>query len=73
MLLIVQSKLMILHCRSRRNNVDLMDRGNTGSSRLETRHDPLTYIGPDRQNVLPPTNLPVPVGLFMNMAHVPPR
>jgi len=59
--------------RSRRNNVDLMDRGNTGSSRLETRHDPLTYIGPDRQNVLPPTNLPVPVGLFMNMAHVPPR
>jgi len=37
------------------------------------RHDPLTYIGPDRQGSMPPTNLPIPVGIFMNMAHVPPR
>jgi regulator of nonsense transcripts 1 len=43
------------------------------AARTDTRHDPLTYIGPDRQAVLPPTNLPVPVGIFMNMAHVPPR
>merc|ERR1719369_484220 len=39
----------------------------------QLRHDPLTYIGPDRQGSLPPTNLPIPVGIFMNMAHVPPR
>jgi len=39
----------------------------------DSRHDPLTYIGPDRQAVLPPSNLPIPVGIFMNMAHVPPR
>merc|ERR550519_2073927 len=39
----------------------------------DNRHDPLTYIGPDRQAVLPPTNLPIPVGIFMNMAHIPPR
>jgi len=37
------------------------------------RHDPLTYIGPDRQGSVAPSNLPIPVGIFMNMAHVPPR
>ena len=36
-------------------------------------HDPLTYIGPDRTSTGPPTNLPVPMNVFMNMAHVPPR
>jgi len=41
--------------------------------RADTRHDPLTYIPPDRQASLPPSNLPIPVGIFMNMAHVPPR
>jgi regulator of nonsense transcripts 1 len=41
--------------------------------RTDIRHDPLTYIGPDRQATLPPSNLPIPVGIFMNMAHVPPR
>ena len=46
--------------------------GHTGHS-LHRQHDPLTYIGPDRQATGPPTNLPVPVGIFMNMAHVPPR
>ena len=38
-----------------------------------SRHDPLTYIGPDRQATATPSNLPIPVGIFMNMAHVPPR
>ena len=37
------------------------------------RHDPLTYIGPDRQAAATPSNLHIPVGIFMNMAHVPPR
>lgn len=38
------------------------------------RHDPLTYIGPDRStNGQGYGNLPIPVGIFMNMAHVPPR
>ena len=46
------------------------DRGAGGQLR---QHDLLTYIGPDRQATGPPTNLPVPVGMFMNMAHVPPR
>ena len=40
---------------------------------VDPRHDPLTYIGPERQVPLPPSNLPIPVGIFMNMAHVPPR
>lgn len=35
-------------------------------------HDPLGFISSDRtQSTL--SNLPVPVGMFMNMAHVPPR
>lgn len=34
-------------------------------------HDPLAYIGPPERATNP--GLPVPVGLFMNMAHVPPR
>ena len=38
------------------------------------RHDPLTYIGPDRSSSGQGYgNLPIPVGIFMNMAHVPPR
>ena len=54
------------------------------------QHDPLTYIGPERQvaesevtesakysgtvqATAVPANLPIPVGIFMNMAHVPPR
>jgi len=37
------------------------------------RHDPLTYIGPERGSSVAPANLPIPVGIFMNMAHVPPR
>ncbi|XP_077532110.1 upf1 RNA helicase [Haemaphysalis longicornis] len=37
-------------------------------------HDPLAYIGPaERAAAANPAGLPVPVGLFMNMAHVPPR
>ncbi|XP_037512606.1 regulator of nonsense transcripts 1 [Rhipicephalus sanguineus] len=35
-------------------------------------HDPLAYIGPAERAAANP-GLPVPVGLFMNMAHVPPR
>ena len=39
-----------------------------------SRHDPLTYIGPDRrQQSVAQSNLHIPVGIFMNMAHVPPR
>jgi len=51
------------------------DRGPPGPGHIGShrQHDPLTYIGPDRQATGPPTNLPVPVGMFMNMAHVPPR
>jgi len=37
------------------------------------RHDPLTYIGPERQQGASGANLPIPVGIFMNMQHVPPR
>jgi len=67
-----------------RNSLGDFDRRTTQTTRMrETessgrpdrnmRHDPLTYIGPDRQGSAPPANLPIPVGIFMNMAHVPPR
>merc|ERR1719320_1690214 len=55
---------------------DLRDRGSVVNSHSLTNqrpHDPLTYIGPDRHTAGPPTNLPVPMNVFMNMAHVPPR
>ena len=40
---------------------------------LYTRtHDPISYISPERAQAAL-SNLPVPVGMFMNMAHVPPR
>jgi len=35
-------------------------------------HDPISYISPERAQAAL-SNLPVPVGMFMNMAHVPPR
>lgn len=63
--------------RSRRTNNFVAPTSNNLTNdrpRTDIRHDPLTYIGPaDRQASLPPSNLPVPVGIFMNMAHVPPR
>lgn len=35
-------------------------------------HDQMSYISPERaQNAV--ANLPVPVGMFLNMAHIPPR
>ncbi|KAG5892657.1 hypothetical protein JTB14_025451 [Gonioctena quinquepunctata] len=34
-------------------------------------HDPISYISPERAQA--GMNLPVPVGMFMNMAHIPPR
>ena len=49
------------------------ERGGPGGSAGLARHDPLTYIGPDRQATATPSNLHIPVGIFMNMAHVPPR
>lgn len=35
-------------------------------------HDPASYISPERAQAAL-ANIPVPVGMFMNMAHVPPR
>uniref|UniRef100_A0A646QDS3 DNA helicase n=1 Tax=Hemiscolopendra marginata TaxID=943146 RepID=A0A646QDS3_9MYRI len=35
-------------------------------------HDQISYISPERAHAAV-TNLPVPVGMFMNMAHIPPR
>lgn len=35
-------------------------------------HDQMSYISPERaQSAV--ANLPVPVGMFLNMAHIPPR
>lgn len=45
---------------------DSFQEGFTGRS-----HDALAYIGPPDRTAN--SGLPVPVGLFMNMAHVPPR
>merc|ERR1719354_688607 len=44
---------------------ELRDRGSVGQG--------LASHGPDRHTAGPPTNLPVPMNVFMNMAHVPPR
>lgn len=35
-------------------------------------HDPISYISPERAQA-GLSNIPVPVGMFMNMSHVPPR
>lgn len=35
-------------------------------------HDPISYISPERAQAAL-NNIPVPVGMFMNMSHVPPR
>lgn len=35
-------------------------------------HDPISYISPERAQAAL-SNMPVPVGMFMNMSHVPPR
>lgn len=35
-------------------------------------HDTISYISPERAQAAM-NNVPVPVGMFMNMAHVPPR
>ncbi len=37
------------------------------------RHDPMTAIAMDERHQASLSNLPIPVGMFMNMAHVPPR
>ncbi|CAG2122272.1 unnamed protein product, partial [Medioppia subpectinata] len=36
-------------------------------------HDQLSYISQDRAQTNALTNLPVPLGMFMNMTHIPPR
>lgn len=35
-------------------------------------HDPISYISPERAQATM-TNMPVPLGMFVNMTHVPPR
>lgn len=37
------------------------------------RHDPMTAIPFDERHQSSLSNLPVPVGMFLNMAHIPPR
>ncbi|CAG2054083.1 unnamed protein product [Timema podura] len=39
---------------------------------MRDTHDPISYISPERAQASM-SNIPVPVGMFMNMAHVPPR
>jgi regulator of nonsense transcripts 1 len=35
-------------------------------------HDSISYISPERAQAAM-NNMPVPIGMFMNMTHVPPR
>ncbi|XP_022243255.1 regulator of nonsense transcripts 1-like isoform X3 [Limulus polyphemus] len=45
---------------------------NGGPAYFNRTHDQISYISSDRaQGTV--TNLPVPIGMFMNMAHIPPR
>lgn len=48
-------------------------RGGVPLDMFSRTHDPITYISPERAQAALNPNLPVPVGMFMNMAHVPPR
>ncbi|XP_044736532.1 regulator of nonsense transcripts 1 homolog isoform X1 [Chrysoperla carnea] len=47
-------------------------RGGMPLDMFSRTHDPISYISPERAQATL-NNLPVPVGMFMNMAHVPPR
>ncbi|XP_017776059.1 PREDICTED: regulator of nonsense transcripts 1 homolog [Nicrophorus vespilloides] len=47
-------------------------RGSIPLDMFSRTHDPISYISPERAQAAM-NNLPVPVGMFMNMAHVPPR
>lgn len=46
--------------------------GNVALDMFSRTHDPISYISPERAQAAM-NNLPVPVGMFMNMAHIPPR
>lgn len=46
--------------------------GMSGMDMFARAHDPIGYISPERAQAAL-SNMPVPVGMFMNMAHVPPR
>ena len=46
--------------------------GMGGMDMFARAHDPIGYISPERAQAAL-SNMPVPVGMFMNMAHVPPR
>lgn len=48
------------------------DGGGVAVDMYARTHDPISYISPERAQAAL-SNLPVPVGMFMNMAHVPPR
>lgn len=47
-------------------------RGSVPLDMFSRTHDPISYISPDRAQT-GTNNLPVPMGMFMNMAHIPPR
>ncbi|XP_053671419.1 regulator of nonsense transcripts 1 homolog [Anopheles nili] len=40
---------------------------------MRKAHDPIGYISPQRANTVHATNMPVPVGMFINMSNAPPR
>ncbi|KAF4526517.1 hypothetical protein B566_EDAN005884 [Ephemera danica] len=46
--------------------------GATPMDPFNRTHDPISYISPERAQAAM-NNIPVPVGMFMNMSHVPPR
>jgi hypothetical protein len=50
----------------------VIDGGGVAMDMYARTHDPISYISPERAQAAL-SNLPVPVGMFMNMAHVPPR
>lgn len=45
---------------------------NTSMDMFARTHDPISYISPERAQAAM-NNMPVPVGMFMNMSNVPPR
>jgi regulator of nonsense transcripts 1 len=65
-----KSSNMLGNVGNYQNNSNMWN--NSGMDTFNRMHDPISYISPDRAQAAM-NNMPVPVGLFMNMQNVPPR
>lgn len=52
--------------------MEILVSGGNGVDLFSRPHDPISYIPSERPGGTM-SNIPVPLGMFMNMSHVPPR